>query len=284
MGLILVWNVLRTLAESRIIIENEANLLEFDNLLTPCYQQLANPDEICFDDDILDIIMSTSKITKSISPNMKACIVYFPMILEKYKGQISQLLGAFNCYFLYAKDVFQESKAVDMVIDIGVKSTIMPNDQMVDMHKTEGTLLFHILIQIIPECLENHHWVSIFDHAASLLKPTNDILKEPKDFFIVRVLGIFLSGLIQRPELVFEYLCSKDILRQTFDMMFNNLRHFKSIYDRKLIIMGLASFWQYQFDNESLSDLLLTVWMTCIYMLIIQQYKPQLMKYSVITS
>lgn len=96
-----------------------------------------------------------------------------------------------------------------------------------------------------------------------------------KDFFKARILGIFLSGFISAPLVVYNYLNTKNLLTPLFNHVFENLKHFKTIYDRKLIIMGLSSFWQTQFMNEAIDALNLQVFTIIIYMMIVQQYDEQ---------
>lgn len=155
------WNALRTLAENKSLVENREMLLKFDELLIPAYNQLNDPKDVVFDDDILDIIITSAKMVGYIAPKMKECIIHFPKILSKYNGQIAQLLSAYNSYFLHARDVFENAEIRDMTINIGIRATTEPNDQMVDMHKTEGVLLFHLILQIISEYLSEPDWIKI---------------------------------------------------------------------------------------------------------------------------
>jgi hypothetical protein len=57
--------------------------------------------------------------------------------------------------------------------------------------------------------------------------------------------------------------------------IYGNMRHFKTTYDRKIIIMGFINLWKLQFENEALNEFTLKVFENIIYMMIIQELDEQ---------
>ena len=57
--------------------------------------------------------------------------------------------------------------------------------------------------------------------------------------------------------------------------IYGNMRHFKTTYDRKIIIMGFINLWKLQFENEELNGFTLKVFENIIYMMIIQELDEQ---------
>lgn len=264
------WNAIRTLADSKLLVENKEYLAKYDIMLAPVYRFLATPDSICFDDDILDILISISKANNDIPPNLAGVIQYFPEILTKYKGQISQLLVTYNAYFKSYKQIFDNKKILDMTIDIGIRATTEPNETMIDMHKAEGILLFHLMIAAIPEKLSEENWMTIFNHTTSLCQ-----LEACDLFFSSRVLGVFLIGFIYSPLVTFNYCMQNNCLDMVIEWIYSNMKQFKTTYDRKILIMGFINLWKLQFENETLNDFILKVFEHIIYMMIIQEFDEQ---------
>ena len=116
MFVIRTWNAIRTLSESKLLVEKEDCLAKYDLMLAPAWKTMAEPMSICFDDDVLDILIAISKSVKTIPPNLAAIIQYFPQILTKYKGHINQLLVTYNAYFNTYKQVFDNKEILDMTI------------------------------------------------------------------------------------------------------------------------------------------------------------------------
>jgi len=96
--------------------------------------------------------------------------------LNKYKGAIAQLLPVYNTYFKYAPEMFDSEEILTQAIEIGKIATTSKQKNMEEMHKCEGVLLFHIMIQIIPNKLKENQWMAIFDHCSNLID------QEKKDF------------------------------------------------------------------------------------------------------
>ena len=88
-------------------------------------------------------------------------------------------------------------------------------------------------------------------------------------------MSIFLSTFIIRPIVAYNYLKAKNAMSEMLELIYENISHFKSQYDRKLLIMGFCSLWKEQFDNEENSEMTLKVFQIMIYMMIVQEYDEQ---------
>jgi len=96
-----------------------------------------------------------------------------------------------------------------------------------------------------------------------------------KKFVQVRLLSVFLSTFIIRPQIAYNYLVEKNALVTILEVIYDNIQYFKYQYDRKLFIMGLCSLWKEQFENEKNSDMILKVFQTMLYMMIVQEFDEQ---------
>jgi len=92
------------------------------------------------------------------------------------------------------------------LINIGILATTLPDAQMKDMHRAEGTLLFQIMIHMISGKLSEENWMNVLNHCCNLLEI------EEKSFMIIRVLGVFLSAMIFVPDVALNFLNSKNAL------------------------------------------------------------------------
>jgi len=80
---------------------------EFEEVLKPIFQFIANPNAISFEDDILILIKSMIKKSKKVSPILWEMFDLLPNVLVKNKGQMGDLLDTINYFMIYGKDEFR---------------------------------------------------------------------------------------------------------------------------------------------------------------------------------
>lgn len=76
---------------------------EFEQVLKPVFQLLADPRAISFDDDIVLLIKSFIKKSKEISSVMWELFDLLPNVVAKNKGQLCDLLDTINNFMVYGK-------------------------------------------------------------------------------------------------------------------------------------------------------------------------------------
>jgi len=81
---------------------------EFEEALKPIFQFIANPNAISFEDDILILIKSMIKKSKTVSPILWEMFDLLPNVLLKNKGQMGDLLDTINYFMIYGKDEFRQ--------------------------------------------------------------------------------------------------------------------------------------------------------------------------------
>ena len=99
----LCWNVLRVIAEQPLFIPQYLSL--FENQLVPLFRFLQEPAKIEFDDDILLIVTSLIKGSKTVTRTQLDLFTMFPAVFVKYNHSFCNLLQTLNLYIVYGRDV-----------------------------------------------------------------------------------------------------------------------------------------------------------------------------------
>jgi hypothetical protein len=122
------WNVIRTIVEYEVFINNYYNNIE--GTLLPLFEFLVDPTKIEFEDDIVLVLKSFIKRKKSVSKNLWIIFPHLEKVFTKNKDSFGNLLDTVNYYLLYGKEFIAENKDyLNMILNMGKRSlfSVEPN-------------------------------------------------------------------------------------------------------------------------------------------------------------
>lgn len=143
------WNTLRAICENPSFIPRFLN--EIDELLLPVMQMIDNPNCLEFEDDIIEVLISTVSLSRSLAKNLTKVVYLFPSIASKFQDKAAQLYVAYNVLLNYGKEVFNDPLVITDMIQIAVKAMTRPDDgqkEYEDVFMTEGVMIMHLAIQV----------------------------------------------------------------------------------------------------------------------------------------
>jgi hypothetical protein len=142
------WNTLRAICENERFIPKYLMLI--DHQLLPLLSLLETPVLTDFEDDIIEILISTTNMSKTLAPNLGKTISLFPQICKKFEGRATQLLIAYNTILEFSPAVFANSAFVDDMINIAITafSSRPTPKEMDDIFFTEGAMIAHLVIHV----------------------------------------------------------------------------------------------------------------------------------------
>lgn len=155
------WNSLRMICENNAFIPLYLN--EFDTMLLPVLRVIDVPEILEFEDDLIEILISTVKLSNKLTPNLSKLILLFPNVAKKFHYKVTQLLVAYNTLLTVTPQVFSSQVITDM-IDIAANAMNIDNDQsdIYCVYMTEGAMILHLVIQYLHASLTEQHWIGIF--------------------------------------------------------------------------------------------------------------------------
>ena len=80
----------------------------FEEAFKPIFSFVSEPQSITFEDDILLMLKSMIKKSKTVTPIMWEMFDHFPKILSKSRGQFGDLLYTLNAFMVYGKEEFAQ--------------------------------------------------------------------------------------------------------------------------------------------------------------------------------
>lgn len=142
------WNTLRAICENERFIPKY--LMQIDQQLLPLLSLLETPVITDFEDDIIEILISTTNMSRALAPNLGKTISLFPQICKKFEGRATQLLIAYNTILEFAPSVFSNSTLIDDMINIAITAfNLKPTaKEMDDIFYTEGAMIAHLTIHV----------------------------------------------------------------------------------------------------------------------------------------
>lgn len=144
------WNTLRAICENPSFIPKYLN--EIDELMLPVIEMIHNPSCLEFEDDIIEVLISTVSLSKSLSKNMKKVVYLFPSIASKFEDKAAQLYVAYNVLLNSGREVFSDPKIVSDMIQIAIRAMTRPDDfqkEYEDVFMTEGVMIMHLTIHVL---------------------------------------------------------------------------------------------------------------------------------------
>ena len=96
------WNVIRLIVETRDLVT--AFYSQIEASLIPLFEYMADPVSIEFEDDIVLVIKSFIKRTKTVSPVLWKLFPELPRVFTKNELVFGNLLDTLNYYLLFGKE------------------------------------------------------------------------------------------------------------------------------------------------------------------------------------
>ena len=103
---------------------------------------MIDPTKIEFEDDIVLVIKSFIKKTKSVSPTLWIIFPYLTKVFNKNKDAFGNLLDSINYYLLFGKEHLALNREnLNVIIDMGRRS-LFTLEPTITVNNSEGAILF----------------------------------------------------------------------------------------------------------------------------------------------
>ena len=112
---------------------------------------LEDPKLLEFEDDIIEILISTVTLSRSLSRNLSRVVYLFPNIANKFQNKAAQLYIAYNTLLIHGKEVFKDPVVITNMIEIALRAMHRAEDnsrEFEDVFMTEGVMILHLAIQV----------------------------------------------------------------------------------------------------------------------------------------
>lgn len=226
------WNVIHGICDNKEFCPKFADSIE--NAMLPVFNYLANPQDIEFDEDIVDVVKILIDRYAGVSLNMEKIFPVLPKYFEKAGCVFGNLLGVLNCYLFYGKAQFVQKKEwIDILIGMIEKSlfvTVAPEEE----NNAEGALLIQMMMQNISGGLLDSCIPTLLQLVLKRLS-----MKINEKFLQVQLYNAFLCMVCNNGALTLE--CDKTQLGLLIDAIVNARESFSTSYDRKVLAIGLAN-------------------------------------------
>ena len=103
------WNVIRAIIEQDAFYPVLAD--EMEKELYPLINYIETPEQIEFDDDIMQVITTIVKKREKLTPELYRVFPYFDNFYRKYKGVFGDLLSTLNTFMYYGRDILSANIA-----------------------------------------------------------------------------------------------------------------------------------------------------------------------------
>lgn len=236
------WNVIRSICEQDAFFPEYLDSIE--NSLLPMFNYLVNPENIEFDDDMLQVITSLIKKRNGVSTNMIKIFPFLRKFFEKYGGAFGSLLPTLNSYIYYGKEIMSSNKEWQAIIlQLGVQS-MFNKKALIELNNSEGVILCQMLLQNIG----NH---SLDQYIPQLLQQIFKRLEtEPSAVYLTRQLyNAILCSICNNAEITLGAIETEGKTEAIFSGIIKAAENYSSSYDRKVLVIGLSTL----FTQSSLS-------------------------------
>lgn len=143
------WNTVRAICESPLFIPQY--LQQIDEMLLPVLKFLEAPNTVEFEDDIVEVLISTTTLSGFVAPNLAKVVHLFPILAQKFNDKAAQLYIAYDTLLNKGKDIFQDPKIVSDMIQIAIRAMSRTDDNTrdyEDVFMTEGVMIFHLAVHV----------------------------------------------------------------------------------------------------------------------------------------
>jgi importin-8 len=228
------WNVIRAICEQEAFFPEHMDKIELS--LLPMFNYLVNPQNIEFDDDMIQAISTLIKRRQSVSENMAKLFPFLQNFFTKYNHSFGSLLQCLNCFIYYGKDLMAKNPTwITNILEISVMSMFNTNPQ-VELNNTEGAILCQMLFQNIGNHVLDAYIPKI------LQKIVERLNAQPQADYLERQLyNVILCAICNNGELTLQTLENSQVTVAIIQAIIKSAEKYQVSYDRKVLVIGLAN-------------------------------------------
>jgi len=228
-----IWNTIQTIGEQGEYIIQYQDQIE--RLLIPLFQYVDDDSEDGpFDQDILNYVASTIKLTKRVSPITWDLFQLFPKIFKRFQGLITPLFNALTRIIVFgSEDIEKNPESIVTLVKLGIDAlnSVHPDANLAG--PAMAALYFQVLIQYVG--IPNESWEQMLIACLSKFKD------DKKGFLKVRLLGVILLAFLRNFEVTQAVLIDQNYLGIVIDTLVSSPEIFENhTYDRKIYLMGVC--------------------------------------------
>jgi hypothetical protein len=123
-------------------------ILYLEEILKPLFDYMKTPKRIDFDEDIILVITSFIKYTKTIPQSALMVLPYLPLYLKKSKGLTLDLYELLNQYVVYGNGIIDVNEEYNRVI-VKIFTASFDKKCEYDLSGFLSASLIHIWLQVI---------------------------------------------------------------------------------------------------------------------------------------
>lgn len=226
------WNVVESICRFSVRHREHRDTIEREML--PLFKYLASPEEIDFDDRLLQVLTLLVKGQKCVTESMLQIFPFLIKLFESYKCTLRGLLGVLNYYLFYGKPIFSSNKdlleAILKMGDMALNSTQPP----VEINSIESALLFQMLLQNISSSILNVYIPKIVELTLKRLEDGN-----VTEYLRLQLMNVVLCAMCNNGALTVH--CLGERLGNVVEGILCIAPCYKQMYDIKVLIIGCAN-------------------------------------------
>lgn len=269
------WNVLRRVSESPEIYPNNQMIIEqYISQLFDLSETLVTENNC--DEDIVDCVISWISISKNVSDHSLSLIKYLEQIQKKEEGRLNKLCNLLNCYFLYAKEKFQQSD-IQNILNMAFNAIKIEDHRIYRQgsSRSQGFLLMQLVLlnlkdqidESILEALLNvfkQFYVVKYNEIKAMYKTNEffanvEVIDQEQEhypqnskLYFDKMMGVFLMASYLFPEKTLKHFLqfeeANELAKEHEIIKFSNLikmvcfgcDEFITLYDQKLLVLSFS--------------------------------------------
>jgi len=162
-----IWNTIRNIVEKPIFVENFQDTVEA--ILTPLVAHLETDDNLPFEDDILEYMVSVMKLRKEVTPLFWIIFKLFGKIFNKQGGMIWHLFQPLNQIIIHGKKTLNEDPdAINSLIKMLIEGLNPTSPKANAINVSEAATLLQLVIQYL--VITNEQWEAIIQTTLEKVK------------------------------------------------------------------------------------------------------------------
>jgi len=228
-----IWNTIQSIGEQGEYILQYQDQIE--RILIPLFQYVEDDsDDGPFDQDILNYVASTIKLTKRVSPITWDLFQVFPKIFNRFKGLITPLFNALTRIIVFGReDIEKNPENIVKLVKLGIDALNSTHPDANKAGPAMAALYFQVLIQYVG--IPDEWWEKM------LVACLGKFIEDKKGFLKVRLLGVILLAFLRNFEVTQAVLINENYLGMVIDTLVTSPEMFENhTYDRKIYLMGVC--------------------------------------------
>jgi hypothetical protein len=226
--------------------------------MVPVYQLLQFPEKLAFEEDIILVILTAIKKTKSISKIQWEILSILGHYQMKQEDSLQGLLKLISCYLQYGKNFIQETPAIlESLVEMSFKALYSKKSGVVrESNCCDGAVLLQLLLTSFPGYLDKYLPLIL---EKAYLRYTNPPISF--NFFKIRLLQVFLAAFaynfIETAKILQLVIHDSGVTCFRFVVLeiINNYPGFKYEFDRKIAMVGFGELLMNMNLNQELQEL-----------------------------